>query len=94
MREIVFNHYLSLEIKTLFLDTETKICLRIHKNLLRPSLMTRQRGNVRHERDTSLVSNIIESSGLNCEEKPALFVALPNTMTEASVASGFQGGRG
>lgn len=24
MREIVFNHYLSLEIKTLFLDTETK----------------------------------------------------------------------
>lgn len=34
MREIVFNHYLSLEIKTLFLDTETKICLRIHKNLV------------------------------------------------------------
>lgn len=34
MRETVCNHYLSLDINSLFRDTETKICSCIHKYLV------------------------------------------------------------
>lgn len=62
----------------------------------RPSLVTSQRGDVRHERDTSLVCNNIDSAGLIGAEKAAPSVAsertlfLPTAMAESSVASGFQ----
>jgi hypothetical protein len=63
---------------------------------LRPSLVTSQSGNVRHERDMSLVSSISRVLALFAHRKlhssvasePTLF--LPDTMTESSVASGFQ----
>lgn len=52
--------------------------------------MTSQSGIVRHERDTSLVSNVIEGADPIRAEKAASCVASPSTMTESSVASGFQ----